>query len=84
MSRSPGGQALATLTNTGWQIPVPGGPFSWRGAKGHTSRIDHVVCSPALNMAVAGYLTKFEGRELVGRGKHCVSDHAPLVVDIPV
>ncbi|MBX9929415.1 MAG: endonuclease/exonuclease/phosphatase family protein [Gemmatimonadaceae bacterium] len=76
-------EVLRELERLGWQIPRPGGEYSWRNTKGTRTRIDHVLLAPSFTFAQATYLTQFGGSEIVGSGRRFVSDHAALVVDVP-
>lgn len=82
--KSPIDRTLASIELSGWQVPRPPGPYSWRDSEGKHSRIDYAICAPAFGYATASYLTHFNGKEIVGSGRHVVSDHPALVLDIPI
>ena len=51
--------------------------FSWYSAVGNGFRIDHAMCTPALDAEISSIFYAHQFR------KHCVTDHSALVVDIP-
>lgn len=83
-SKSPGGDALRELVEDGWQLPEPAGAWSFKRDDKASSRIDHALLSRAWPYATAAYFTHLDGKPIAGPGRGMVSDHAALVVDVPL
>ena len=80
--QGPASECLRRLVGTGWQLPDPVGPWSYVSTTGLTSRLDHALVSPALTVTRAEYVASANGFDFACLGRGCLSDHAPLVLDI--
>jgi endonuclease/exonuclease/phosphatase family metal-dependent hydrolase len=75
---------LRRLAESGWFIPRPEGDWSCETRARRHSRIDHALVSPLLGPASTRYSVGINGDRIVGNGHGAVSDHAALVVDLPM
>jgi exonuclease III len=80
--RGRGTTHLTGLRSEGWQIPCPAGDWSFYSAKGKSSRIDHALLTPSMNLVGARYITELSGHTFAGPGIQAVSDHAALLLDV--
>lgn len=84
--RSIGGKHLCALLAQGWKIPTAPEPWSYISSDGkHTSKVDHLVASPAIGAATASYITKRGDFTVAGlKAKNPISDHAILLCEVEV
>ncbi len=84
-SRRASAKHLQSMIADGWTVPVPEGPWSFVSRSGQTTRIDHAIVSPLLQVVAARYVCQSGDLLLAGPSrKSAISDHAPLVLDIRV
>lgn len=75
------GRAFARITAR-WAIAGPGGAWSFAGHSGNTSKIDHALGSPGVQIHDARYVTQAGGIQLVSQEGKALSDHAALVIEV--
>jgi len=75
-------RSLTSFAEEGWSVVTPDEGWSYMGKKGNTSRIDHALLSPGVEVVEARYTTDACGFILAGKHPPSYSDHAVLVVDV--
>jgi hypothetical protein len=69
----------------GYQIPNPGGEWSYLAHSGKGFRIDHVIHTPSLDVSEVEYIDRIRGRCLAGvKAARPISDHAVLRFELSV
>lgn len=81
-SRGRGPKSLSRLAAQGWQLADPDGHGSYASHTGKTSRLDHALLSPTLEITAAAYIQSANGFVFMKPGSCPLSDHAPVVLDI--
>ena len=79
--RCSGAACLRELSASGWSIPEPEGPWSYRSHQGKGSKLDYVLASPRVEVSSARYVTQSGSFEFAGSAS-ALSDHAALVADV--
>jgi len=74
-------RSLSSFVDEGWSVVTPHEGWSYKGRKGHTTRIDHALLSPGLVAKDARYMVEADGVVMAGIQPPAYSDHAVLAVD---
>lgn len=81
--RSRGGKHFQRLVESGWSHSQVTGPWSYTNGKGSTSRLDHALASPSVQLSDCRYVTSAGDYVLAGEAT-ALSDHAALSIEVEI